>query len=83
MVILCGDELYEIEREAECQAAAGEKLVVCFSTEAIFVALKEAESFGARVILCGEFGKRATLHFDPQPCRCGFEKQARGDSSPA
>ena len=70
MVILCGDSLHEIEREADCQDAAGEKFVVCFTNEAIFIALKEAEAFGARVILCGEHGKRATLHFDPAPCRC-------------
>lgn len=70
MVILCGDSLHEIEIEADCQARSGEKFVVCFSGEAILVALHEARSFGATVILCGEHGKRATLRCDPAPCLC-------------
>lgn len=76
MVILCGDTLHELEAEADCQQSQGERFVVCFTTEAIFLALHQSAAFGAKVILCGEGGKRATLLYDPQPCRCKQEKRA-------
>ena len=75
MVILLGDALHEIEAEADCQERAGEKFVVCFSTEAVFIALQESAAFGAKVILCGEYGKRATLDFNPVPCHCREEQK--------
>ena len=78
VVILCGDSLYEIEAEADAREALGEKFVVCFTTEAIFVALKQAVAFGTTVILCGEHGKRATLHYEVQPCTCRAKQKREG-----
>lgn len=81
MVILIGDELHEIELEADAQAKLDERFVVCFTCEALFLALKAAEVYGAKIIVCGEHGKRASLHFDPAPCRCGRPEQSRGKAT--
>lgn len=69
MVVIYGGYFHEMSEEADYWENQGEEAVICFTLEALFRALRKAESEGATVVVVGDRGERATLVFESTPCR--------------